>query len=37
MNKLRAYESEANQVLSKPVNLKELLYIISNFLKLQAT
>ncbi len=34
-NKLRAYQSGANFVLSKPVNIKELYYIVDNLLKLQ--
>lgn len=33
--KLRAYQSGANIVLSKPLNIRELLYIVTNQLRLK--
>ncbi len=34
-NRLRAYQAGANFVLSKPVNIKELHYIVNNLLNVQ--
>lgn len=35
-NKLRAYQSGVNFVLSKPVDIKELYHIVNNLIQLQA-
>ena len=35
-NKLRAYQSGVNFVLPKPVNIKELYYVVNNLVQLQA-
>jgi len=34
-NKLRAYQSGVNFVLPKPVNIKELYYVVNNLVQLQ--
>ena len=35
-NKLRAYQAGVNFVLPKPVNIKELYYVVNNLIQLQA-